>query len=253
MQLAPETHPQQSLSLLHSYGIYARTTNGMLHAKDLHEIKSLISEFMAELQLTGYLRFFDASEAKTALRFGHKPEHFIYDNALMLQKFMAGKQKLQINTRSLVFSQGPLFAFCGFNTLNASKIEPLQDILTLFFDSLANWLEQWFLKESLKHQLQNTLDDTINANEALIEKYLTTSENLSDDLSDYFLKLGLENEQEAFILKALHQASVKQAHLMEQEIKRNTALGDALIEAVDDMLNPPMHTNLSRITSVELF
>lgn len=253
MQLASETYPQQSLSLLHCYGIYARTTNAMLHARDLHEIKSLISEFMTELQLTGYLRFFDEQPEKTAMRFSHKPEHFIYNHALILQNFMSNEQKLQINQCCLVFSDGPLFAFCGYNNLANTQIEPLQDILTLFFDSVASWLKRWQLKDSLKVKLQNTLDKTIEANELLIDRYISSTEELTTELSHYFIQLGLDAEQESLILNALHQSTLKQAQLVEQEINRNTVLGDALIEAVDNMLNPPEHNNLKRITSVELF
>lgn len=253
MQLTPEASDLDYLAQLHHFGIYARTTNAMLHTGDISELKTHISEFMAELQLTGYLRFFNEQPEKTAMRFGHKPEHFIYNHALILQNFMSNEQKLQINQCCLVFSDGPLFAFCGYNNLANTQIEPLQDILTLFFDSVASWLKQWQLKESLKVRLQNTLDKTIEANELLIDRYISSTEELTTELSHYFIQLGLDAEQESLILNALHQSTLKQAQLVEQEINRNTVLGDDLIEAVDNMLNPPEYNHLKRIISVELF
>lgn len=257
MQSAIERENQQSLARLHTYGIYARTTNAMLHITDIGEFKDIVMEFMTELNLTGYIRFFDNSPSKTAIRFGQKPEHFIYQNALTLQHFMSSQRKLMVSRHCVFFSSGPVFAFCGFDAGNqkasAQDIEPLQDILTLFFDALAIWLEQWALKQSLTQRLHQTLDDTIDANEQLIDKYLSTSEELTTELTQYFRELNLDSTQESFILKALHQSSLKQAQLMEQEIKRNTALGDALIEAVGELTRARNDIPPAGISSVELF
>lgn len=253
MQSATEFSDEHSLSRLHTYGIYARTTNAMLHTTDLSEFKSLVMEFMTELQLTGYIRFFDNAPSKTAIRFGLKPEHFIFNHALAIQNFMNSEQKLLVHDNCVLFASAPVFAFCGFNPSTKTDIESLQDILTLFFDTLTNWLEQWALKDGLMKQLQHTLDDTIDANEQLIERYLSTSESLTADVTQNLLKLHLTAEQEEFILDALHQSSLKQAHLMEQEIQRNTSLGDALIAAVSELSNPQPLQQASRISSVELF
>lgn len=253
MQACSEHRGEHSLSQLHIYGVYARATNAMLHTTQLPALKTLISDFMSELELTGVIRIFANTTDKATLKFGAKPERFIYQHTLKIQEFMLGDQKISACDKHLLFSNNTIFAFCDLNERSHQSRETLQEILSLFFDSLSTWLTQWRAKEALTEKLHATLDTTIDASEKLIEKYLSTTEDLAFDLTKYFLTLGLDSDQETLVLDALRQSSYKQAHLIEQEIQRNTKLGDTLITAVGELTNPQPKQPASRISSVELF
>lgn len=244
------------LETMHYYGLSVRLSRNLMRTQSAAKALELSQQYLDNLHLSGFIRFLEG-DMRQAAKFGNTISRELLQDVKTIRACAACKDKIGIEKEFIIIKSSLSFIFISRQDLSVEKIDKLQDILAVFIDTLDAWLENYLMRSELSSTLQGSLQSLVQSSSELILCHANASEELMSAMIAKFPVLGLQADQEDYILDIIKHAMDKHIQLIENQIKKNGTLGDTLIESVDALNNSDEYVSLENLmdddSSVELF
>ena len=252
----------------HHLGVISRQSCQIMRCQSVVSLLEMFVDVANEMSISGCI-VIEFNGEKSSAQFGRGVSKMVCKYFTCEECSYQWSKKIQKHEKCITFSDKHITMVLETSHFTSEEEGLLQDNLAILIDTIELWIEtQEKQAQSIIHlennkkkaiqEMEKVLETMVRFNLHLVNRHREISENLMCNLASKFPSLGLDADQENYIIDIVNDSNSRHQGLVDQQVSEGEELKKILMKTMTFLMQRevnliPTDMDLPHAQTVELF